>query len=1810
MPKKLILWIITMMISVNLYSNGSLKWGTQVGSGTSISPILRSTPAISDNGNIYTISRTGSIICLNATNGSIKWKESIEPFNESSVAVSHNGNVYFGGSFFDHLMYCYSSNGNMLWTYPTTGVVNAPPAISQDGTLFFGDDQGYFYAVRSNGELLWEIDLVSEIESEASIGIDGTLYVMAGDYLTALDYDGTIIWQTYLRNTWNLPSTSSPAIGADGTLYVAGNNAFHAINPDGSIKWTYKLNQTMSSSPAIAADGTIYIGTWYYDHALLAFNPNGTLKWKFDVSTLIYSSPAVDSNGRVYFTTTGESSVNNDDSLYCLNPDGTVYWKKNFSGDGCSPIIGGNGILYIGSNNGYMNAFYTGSSGPANSDWPFSGGMPSRSSNINYNDNDAPQSAFSSDITQGDAPLSVKFSNGSEGNITQFLWDFGDDETSSEMNPTHTFSKPGYYNISLISSNNTQKDKTIIPKYITAYDSSKPIAKFEYTGTGAVNTNFSFKDLSISPDISEWNWDFGDQSNSTLQNPAHKYKSPGFYNVMLNVTDFRSSDSTGKMISIYSINEDLPKSDKKVLFGYDNKIYVPNYRTLKSINEDVTSNWTLSFTNEIYTPMQANDSTIYFGCGDGKFYAVTTDGEIKWSYKTQYYVDVAPALGNDGSIIAIDYLGYVYSLNSNGNLNWKKKFNINYLFAPVVGLDGTIYLTSSDNYYGTVAVNPDGSVKWEYQFKEGSQSPLALSPDGTIYYASKSGYLHAINEAGEQVWSFKADYSTTENPLVDRDGNIYFIAGKDLYCLNSSGELLWIFKTRIWPDPYTVIGAGDVIYLNGDSYTYCLNKKTGEQYWNTNFNAIAPLAISNDGKIFGYPSVLETGCKGLETGGWPSVHFDNRNTGNINSITPNFQVLPDSGMQPLSVTFINQTQGANLYFSWDFGDGTTSTLENPVHIYTNPGIYSVSLTASNSYNSAICKKDSVVDVTVDIITVNFSANDTTGFQPFTVEFENGTTGTVDLWLWNFGDGYTSDEKNPKHIYGHYGDYTVSLIASDAFDTVTLVKENYIHVGLKNDLQPNFVVDTISGNYPLTVNFKSTSQGTIEAFLWDFGDGTTSTEENPTHTYQNPGVYSVSLTISNVFYWKTKSEKDFIEVIDPEHLVAKFDYDNIEGAAPVTIHFNDLSKGNVDYWEWNFGDGTISYEQNPEHYFDTPGEYTIQLIVSNEIMSDTSTIIIRLYKGYDWYYKSSYGVSYMPVADKMNNIYIFGGRSIKKIDIHGNILWEYKLENDFYRDPVLGSNNIIYGLDYSRTLYAIDTNGNLKWKNKLSYTSYNKMAISNNNILIVEAYEKFLMAVDTSGTVIWQVFDDKLNSSPVINKKNEIVIGNTNAGITIYGIDGNLRNEIQVDNNEWEYIKYITLENDSVIYAVSSFPKLYKVNLNTGVEWVSDMDGSNYYYSNPTIDIDGNVYYTDYSKLNSLNETGSQRWSFESYATLFCSPSIDRNGNLYLADNEYAYCLNKSGELIWDFYDPYGYIYTPPVILNDGTILICSSAGIYGINTNSCGYPNVNWPTPLYNLFNTSALGNEQNPEARFSASKKRITAPDTIQFTDASIGEIDSWQWDFGDGNTSTEENPLHTYQDTGKYTVRLVVVSGGQTDTVIYSDYIWVEKQNLVANFEADITNGEIPLTVNFNDLSEGKIENWLWNFGDGSVSDVQYPVHIFESPDTFTVSLVVNGYGASDTLTKENYIVCTTLLSAGDISNSKKIILYPNPVSSMLTIGGLPDDRITQIEIFTLNGKKVIEKRTNSCKVDMDLTSLARGAYYLQFNKLKTSAVKILKR
>jgi len=259
--------------------------------------------------------------------------------------------------------------------------------------------------------------------------------------------------------------------------------------------------------------------------------------------------------------------------------------------------------------------------------------------------------------------------------------------------------------------------------------------------------------------------------------------------------------------------------------------------------------------------------------------------------------------------------------------------------------------------------------------------------------------------------------------------------------------------------------------------------------------------------------------------------------------------------------------------------------------------------ANASANSTTVTMDKCKTVTANFgqpPLANFTADATAGCEPLVVNFTDLSSGIPSNWSWTFGDGNTSTAQNPSHTY-YAGTYNITLNASNICGWNATAKTGYIAVN--STPTANFTANVTDGCKPLTVSFTNTSSGNITGWSWTFGEGNTSTEQSPTYTYNNTGIYLVNLTVTNADNC-SDTRTDSITVRDVP--AVNFTASPLNGYTPLTVNFTDLSTGNVTGWSWAFGDGGNSAAASPTHNYTAAGTYTVNLTVDNACGANTTS----------------------------------------------------------------------------------------------------------------------------------------------------------------------------------------------------------------------------------------------------------------------------------------------------------------------------------------------------------------------------------------------------------------------------------------------------------------------------------------------------------------------------------------------------------------------------------------------------------------------------
>ncbi|MCO6477300.1 MAG: PKD domain-containing protein, partial [Phaeodactylibacter sp.] len=291
--------------------------------------------------------------------------------------------------------------------------------------------------------------------------------------------------------------------------------------------------------------------------------------------------------------------------------------------------------------------------------------------------------------------------------------------------------------------------------------------------------------------------------------------------------------------------------------------------------------------------------------------------------------------------------------------------------------------------------------------------------------------------------------------------------------------------------------------------------------------------------------------------------------------------------------FINQSGNADD-IRWDFGNGDTSAEENPVYDFGSDGTYLVSLIASNACGADTSNQEVTV---ITAPTAAFELGATSGCAPFTVQASDLSSGNTTAWSWS-APGATpeaSTERNPSFTFTAAGTYTISLEAANAAGASLDSTEIFVNSGPA----PGFTFQ-LNG---LEAQFSNTSANSL-SYVWEFGDGAGSEEASPTHSFDEPGEYIVTLTAANECGETAIVDTVTIDLAAP---VANFTVSGNQGCAPLTVTFENSSE-NADSYSWTFPGGTpaSSTEPNPTVVYETPGTYTVTLMAINAAGSGALT----------------------------------------------------------------------------------------------------------------------------------------------------------------------------------------------------------------------------------------------------------------------------------------------------------------------------------------------------------------------------------------------------------------------------------------------------------------------------------------------------------------------------------------------------------------------------------------------------------------------------
>lgn len=358
------------------------------------------------------------------------------------------------------------------------------------------------------------------------------------------------------------------------------------------------------------------------------------------------------------------------------------------------------------------------------------------------------------------------------------------------------------------------------------------------------------------------------------------------------------------------------------------------------------------------------------------------------------------------------------------------------------------------------------------------------------------------------------------------------------------------------------------------------------------------------------------GNPAIQTGTWTSgnhTRLDLTTFSGPQAPLASFLLTPTVAFIGETVTFTNTSSDVDSMIAawgWAFGDGATSTTQHPTHAYTTFGIFTATLTVTDT-DSLTATAQQTVRV-MALPTADFTLTPADPRAGENIQFNDLSSdpdGTITDWLWDFDGLGSSTEQNPQFTFTTTGDYFVTLTVTDNDGNTNFLTQQ-IHVGTPARADFSWSPDPALVNQPVQFTDQSTSTaGTITAWSWGFGDGQTSTLQNPSHTYSNTlGLFIVTLTVTDSVGYTDTLSVNLLVTTPP---VASFTHTPTTPGNGQLVQFSDTSThpdptATLTGWLWEFGDGATSSLQNPSHAFST-GRYTITLTITDSNgLTDTTT----------------------------------------------------------------------------------------------------------------------------------------------------------------------------------------------------------------------------------------------------------------------------------------------------------------------------------------------------------------------------------------------------------------------------------------------------------------------------------------------------------------------------------------------------------------------------------------------------------------------------
>jgi gliding motility-associated-like protein len=816
------------------------------------------------------------------------------------------------------------------------------------------------------------------------------------------------------------------------------------------------------------------------------------------------------------------------------------------------------------------------------------------------------------------------------------------------------------------------------------------------------------------------------------------------------------------------------------------------------------------------------------------------------------------------------------------------------------------------------------------------------------------------------------------------------------------------------------------------------------------------------------------------------------------AINPVILIAPSNNCLGVPTHFNDQSYspiGPITSWLWDFGDGTTSTDQNPDHTYLAPGTYNITLAVTDING---CSETTTTSVTIfAAATANSGADD--AFCDGSNVTLNGSGGGNYLWSPNTG---LSDEfiANPVATPAATTTYTLTVT-----DVNGCQGTDDVIITVNPLPTPDFSATTeCMGTLTQFTDLSSITSGTINQWDWDFDDGNASASQDPAYTYAADGTYNVSLTV-------TSNANCTSTITNPVTVypVPVADFSSTTVCAATVTDFTDLTAintGLIASWDWNFGDGTAhSTDINAQHIYSVGNTYNVTLsVVSDFGCTDAITQPVTVY--------------HVPVADFTatdaclgdistftDNSTIPAGTISGWIWSFGNGIFSVAAQDTVYE--YIAPGNYTVGIQVTSSDGCTDTETGPITVSDLPVADFSFSDVCQNETAVFVDESTIPSGNITQwewnfndGSAVFTGAAPPAHSFPNWGGYDVqlIVTSGGTCKDTITQMIGVYPTPVPDFVATTECLGTATVFNDFSDIAFGSVES-----------WTYDFD------DNGVITNNANPLYTfsNYGTFN-VNLTVASDFGCEedTVFTVRVHPVATANFSAT------SVCLNETTAFTDESTIPQGTIIGWDWNFNDGgtstlqnSFHTYGNSGIFNVNlsvTSDSGcVADTILPVEVFPL-----------PDVDFTSDIVEGCQPLPVNFTDLSVVapgyNIVWWLWEFGDGNTSSDQNPLHVYDTAGVFDVVLQAkTSNGCTisDTAISLITVYPKP---VAAFSATPLHTEIIYPyIEINDLSSGA-NQWQYDFGDSTNSSMQEPSHNYADTGIYIIQqIVTNQFACKDT-------------------------------------------------------------------------------------------------